>query len=399
MSQTPEGINQEVAEEARKKRVLIVDDDLAVCRLLLHVLGKEYEVESANDGIEALEKVQTFKPEVVLLDILLPCIDGYETCRRLRVLPDAPQDVHIIFASVKSSKEEQMHAYQCGGDDYVVKPFDIPELLSRIKLHFRLRDALATVEEVQTEIEEQKSEAKRRVEIQQRQLIETQSIAMYTLAKIAECRDTDTGDHLFRMRDYAQVIAKQLQNDSEYSYLVDQQFLEDLYRSSPLHDIGKVAVPDAILLKPGRLTPEEFKRIQEHSVVGGQILDEAVWQSNGGQFLAMAASIARFHHECFDGNGYPSGLKGIHIPLSARIVAVADVYDALTSERPYKSAYPPSKAYKMIIEKSGTQFDPVIVKAFQDAFDDILRTQQKYQETLSDEEVRGEMLVAATGEM
>lgn len=398
MSYTSDGFNQDVTEELPKKRVLIVDDDLAICRLLVHVLGKEYDVEEAHDGLEALQMVQNFKPEVVLLDILLPCIDGYETCRRLRVLPDA-QNVHIVFASVKSSKEEQMHAYQCGGDDYVVKPFDIPELISRIRLHFRLRDALATVEEVQSEIEQQKSEAKLRVEIQQRELIETQSVAMYTLAKIAECRDTDTGNHLFRMRDYTQIIAKQLQKESDYSYLIDQQFLEDLYRSSPLHDIGKVAVPDAILLKPGRLTPDEFKRIQEHSVVGGQILDEAVWQSNGGQFLAMAAAIARFHHECFDGSGYPSGLKGIHIPLSARIVAVADVYDALTSERPYKSAFPSSKAYSMIVEKSGTQFDPVIVKAFQDCFDEILHTQEKYQGTMSVDNVSEEVLAAFSGEI
>ena len=396
MSHASDEFNQGSGTDLEKKRILVVDDDAAICRLLMHVLGKEYEVAEAHDGVEALEQAEIFKPEVVLLDILLPCIDGYETCRRLRAIPDT-QDVHIVFASVKSSKEEQMHAYQCGGDDYVVKPFDIPELLSRIKLHFRLRDALATVEEVQTEIEQQKSEAKRRVEVQQRELIETQSVAMYTLAKIAECRDTDTGNHLFRMRDYTQIIAKQLQKDSEYAPQIDQQFLDDLYRSSPLHDIGKVAIPDAILLKPGRLTPEEFTRIKEHSVVGGQILDEAVWQSNGGQFLAMAAAIARFHHECFDGSGYPSGLKGIHIPLSARIVSVADVYDALTSERPYKSAFPAQQAYDMIVEKSGQQFDPVIVKAFQECFEEILKTQEKYEGTPPVENIKEEVLVAIAG--
>ena len=396
MSHASDGFNQSTETDLEKKKILVVDDDAAICRLLLHVLSKEYEVAEAHDGVEALEKAETFQPEVVLLDILLPCIDGYETCRRLRAIPDT-QDMHIIFASVKSSKEEQMHAYQCGGDDYVVKPFDIPELLSRIKLHFRLRDALATVEEVQAEIEQQKSEAKRRVEVQQRELIETQSVAMYTLAKIAECRDTDTGNHLFRMRDYTQIIAKQLQKDSEYAPQIDQQFLDDLYRSSPLHDIGKVAVPDAILLKPGRLTPEEFTRIKEHTVVGGQILDEAVWQSNGGQFLAMAAAIARFHHEYFDGTGYPSGLKGIHIPLSARIVAVADVYDALTSERPYKSAFPSQQAYDMIVEKTGQQFDPVVVKAFQECFEEILETQKKYEGTSSVANVKEEVLVAIAG--
>lgn len=398
MNQSSDRFNENVEINFDKKRVLIVDDDLAICRLLLKVLGHEYEVDAAHDGIEALEKVESFKPEVILLDILLPCIDGYETCRRLRVLPDS-QDVHIIFASVKSSKEEQMHAYQCGGDDYVVKPFDIPELLSRIKLHFRLRDALATVEDVQSEIEQHKSEAKRRVEIQQRELIETQSVAMYTLAKIAECRDTDTGDHLFRMRDYTQLIAKQLQKDSEYACQINQQFLDDLYRSSPLHDIGKVAVPDAILLKPGALTPEEFKRIKEHSVVGGQILDEAVWQSNGGQFLAMAAAIARFHHEWFNGSGYPSGLKGHHIPLSARIVAVADVYDALTSERPYKSAFPPEKAYDMIVEKSGEQFDPAIIKAFHESFDEILKTQEQYENAPLFEDDEEKSLTGAVSEL
>jgi putative two-component system response regulator len=183
------------------------------------------------------------------------------------------------------------------------------------------------------------------------------------------------------MRNYSQVLAEELQQHSPYARQIDQQFLADLYRSSPLHDIGKVGIRDDILLKPGRLTSEEFAIMQQHSVIGANILDQAVLGSQDGGFLAVAALIARFHHEHFDGSGYPAGLVGNEIPLPARIVAVADVYDALTSVRPYKPAYTPEHARRIIVSESARHFDPVIVDAFQSRFDEFLRTQEEQAES------------------
>jgi response regulator RpfG family c-di-GMP phosphodiesterase len=195
-------------------------------------------------------------------------------------------------------------------------------------------------------------------------------MAVFALAHVVDSRDPETGEHLMRMRHYAQIIADELSDNGPYAAMIDQRFLEDLYRSSPLHDIGKVAVPDAVLQKSGRLTHEEFEEMKRHVVVGGQTLESARDQVGAGTFMDMAADIARYHHEWYDGNGYLEGLQGQDIPLSARIVALADVYDALTSERVYKAAFSEDSAREIIANASGSQFDPVVVSAFLDRFDD-----------------------------
>ena len=188
------------------------------------------------------------------------------------------------------------------------------------------------------------------------------------MAKVAESRDQETGGHVLRMREYSQILAEQLHSHGPYADQIDRQFLDDLYRSSPLHDIGKVGIRDEILLKPGKLTPQEFVLMRQHTTIGANILDQAVMGARGGGFLTMAALIARFHHERFDGTGYPAGLRGRTIPLPARIVALADVYDALTSARPYKRAFSPQQSRAMIAAESGRHFDPVIVEAFENSF-------------------------------
>jgi putative two-component system response regulator len=229
------------------------------------------------------------------------------------------------------------------------------------------------VKVIRGEIESRNSHLRQLVEQHQQDVVAIQDTAVFTLAKIAESRDQETGGHLARMRAYSQILCDDLGTSGPYSRLIDKQFRDDLYRSSPLHDIGKVGIRDEILLKPGPLTPEEFGLMQQHTIIGANILDEAVSHTRGGGFLAMGALIARFHHEQFDGSGYPAGLVGEEIPLPARIVAVADVFDALTSERPYKSAFTPEKAREIIVQGSGTHFDPVIVDVFCRRFDDILR--------------------------
>jgi len=203
-----------------------------------------------------------------------------------------------------------------------------------------------------------------------------QDVAAAALAKMAEFRDTDTGEHLTRMRSYTQILAEELSQNSDYADQIDEQFLEDIYRASPLHDIGKVGIRDAILLKPGPLSDEEFETMKQHTTIGANILEHVAIGMPGAGFLRMAAVIARFHHEWFDGRGYPAGLIGTEIPLPARIVALADAYDAITSARPYKKAIPSAIARAIVERESGTHFDPVVVEAFQRRFDTITRAQQ-----------------------
>jgi putative two-component system response regulator len=217
---------------------------------------------------------------------------------------------------------------------------------------------------------------RRAAESLQQEIQDAQEVAMLALAEMARCRDSDTQEHLLRTRSYAQILAARLARSSPYSGQIDRQFLHNVYRASPLHDIGKLVVNDAILLKPGPLTPEQYEEMKQHTIVGGEILEEAARRHRGGRALAMAAVVARCHHERFDGSGYPAGLKGQAIPLPARIVSLADVYDALTSSRCYKPAYSAVYSRSIIERGSGTQFDPEIVAAFRaslDEFDHVLQ--------------------------
>ncbi len=221
-------------------------------------------------------------------------------------------------------------------------------------------------------------EAKESLEKKTQQLIATQEVAFYTLAKMAELRDSETGQHLERIRAYSHILALELQKDPSFKSVIDDRFLNDLYRSSPLHDIGKVAIPDAILRKAGKLTEEEYELMKRHTIVGAAILEDAISHKEGGDFFEMAAVIAKCHHERFDGTGYPLGLSSRSIPLVARIVAVADVFDALTSERHYKDSYSPEKAREIIVADAGRHFDPVVVEAFERRYEDFLHIQLRY---------------------
>ena len=362
------------------KRILIVDDDPSFRRVLVRTLQNDYALEEAENGGEALRQIAAFHPGLVLLDIAMPGIDGHETCRRVKAT--WPR-MRVMMVSASSSSPEQLLAFESGADDYVVKPFDPQDFLARIRLHFQLQEAMAGAAAIRGEIESRnlllRQEAKRHT----RDMIALQDIAVFTLAKVAESRDQQTGGHLTRMRAYSQILAKELARGEPYGVQIDARFLEDLYRSSPLHDIGKVGIPDSILLKPGALTADEFAVMQQHAVIGANILDEAVARCPGGGFLEMAALIARYHHERFDGNGYPLGLSGRHIPLAARIVAVADVYDALTSVRPYKRAIPVEKAKMIVRNDSGHHFDPVVVDAFLRRFEDLVLIRQESNQDLA----------------
>ena len=365
--------------EKASRKILIVDDDRAFRALLEVLLRQDYELAEAKNGAQALRVAETFCPDLVLLDVSMPGIDGFETCRRLKANPHGSQ-LHVIIVTAKSSREDQLQAYEAGADDYVVKPLDRHELQSRVQLHFRLRDSINQANTIRGELASRHADLRRMADERTQEIVATQDVAVFTLAKITECRDNETGQHLVRMRAFAQIIAEQLRRDSPYAESIDNRFLDDLFRSSPLHDIGKVGICDSILLKPGRLTDEEFEIMKRHTIIGANILDEAIMHSQCAGFLGLGSVIARFHHERWDGKGYPAGLVGEEIPLPARIVSVADVYDALTTERPYKAAFPARRSRKIIEAGSGTQFDPIVVEAFRQRYDDIFDIQERYRD-------------------
>jgi putative two-component system response regulator len=350
-----------------KDRILVVDDDPSIRAILAGLLRKSYTIDTAATGEIALELAAREAPAVVLLDIMLPGIDGYETCRRLKSsLFDGK--VQVIMISAASSQEEQFRAFEAGADAYMVKPVDANVLRSEVQLHLRLREAIGRLASIEAEIQSRRAELQRLVEDRERQIGATQDVAVFAIARVAESRDEETGEHVIRVRSYSRVLAEELAKSDRYRRQIDEQFLRDLYRSSPLHDIGKVAISDTILLKAGRLTAKEFELVKIHTIHGADILDAVVSHSQSGDFLAMAAAIAKHHHEWFNGTGYPERLEGEEIPLAARIVAVADVFDALTSRRPYKLAFPPADARRIIHAESGSHFDPAVVKAFEACF-------------------------------
>jgi putative two-component system response regulator len=350
-------------------RILIVDDNPTNVDILRRLLRKEYDVAIARGGEECLLVVPTFKPQLVLLDIMMPGLDGYQVCRQIKSSA-LGEFVQVILVSGKGSTAERVQGYEAQADDYIVKPFDHAELLSKVRVQFRLWDAQRQLTVAKNQLEIYAGELEDLVSVRTKQWTATQDMAVFALASLADSRDPETGEHLQRMRRYAQTVAEELADNGPYVSIVNRRFLEDLYRSSPLHDIGKVALPDSILQKPGRLTPEEFEEMKQHVIVGGQTLEMARDQVGPGTFMDMTAEIARYHHERFDGEGYCAGLRGEEIPLAARIVALADVYDALTSRRVYKPPFSPEDAREIIVRDSGAQFDPNIVDAFLARFED-----------------------------
>ena len=315
-------------------RVLVVDDDEISLELLRHVLTEAgHQVETARNGRDALDRVRSGEYRLVVSDWEMPEMTGIELCRQIRERHVGGY-VYFILVTSRRDTPDVVAGLEAGADDFIAKPFVAAELCVRIRAGERV---LA---------------------------LESRDVTMFALAQLADSRDPDTGTHLERMREYCRVLARQLSGNPKYRDVIDGTYVEALYATSPLHDIGKVGIPDCVLLKPGRLSDREFQIMKSHTLIGAQTLDAAVRKQPEAGFLRMARDIALTHHERWDGTGYPQGLKGEQIPLCGRIVALADVYDALTSARAYKSAFTHEVARSIILEGSGKHFDPDIVDAF-----------------------------------
>jgi len=331
--------------------VLVVDDEAIARNFAAHVLEKAgYVVHKACNGREALEFLMTERCQLVVSDWEMPEVDGIELCRAIRN-GNARGYTYFIMLTSHSQPFETIEGLEAGADDYVSKPFNPAELIMRVNTGRRIIG------------------------------LETRDMAIFTMAKLAESRDPDTGEHLERVRNYSRCLANRLLADGKFFRELDRRFVELIYETSPLHDIGKVAIPDKILLKPGKLTSQEFDIMKTHTIEGARTLQAALDEYPNASFLKMAHDIAISHHEKFDGTGYPFGLAGDDIPLCGRIVAVADVYDALTSKRVYKDEFTHDSSSAIIAEGAGAHFDETIVDAFFQSEDEFQEIRLRYNDT------------------
>jgi len=344
-------------DDGKQPKILIVDDTPANLDILSEMLKKRgYRVRPAPGGRIALQGAKIDPPDLILLDINMPDMNGYEVCLNLKKT-DVLKDIPVIFISALNETFDKIKAFSIGGVDYITKPFQFEEVLARVSAHLRLYLA-------QKKLEYYNKNLKEIVQEKIREIHRSEQATIFALAKLAESRDNDTGSHLERVQLLCKMIAEQIFLKNLYRNEVDPEFIENIYRASPLHDIGKVGIVDRVLLKPGKLTPEEFEYMKSHVEIGADTL-EAVQKNNPeNAFIAMGIEITRYHHERWDGAGYNRGLKGIGIPLCARIMAVVDVYDAIRSQRCYKPARDHDETCREILRGRDSQFDPEIVDLF-----------------------------------
>lgn len=354
--------------EADPETIMIVDDTPANLKLLTEMLqGQGCRVLALPDGAKALAAAARRPPDLILLDITMPEMSGFEVCERLKADP-ALRDIPVIFISALTETADKVKAFSAGGVDYVTKPFQFEEVHARVRTHLRLRT-------LQLELDRRNRDLEQLVKEKVAEISDSQLATIVALANLAESRDETTGAHIERTQALCSLLATALRADPRYAGGVTDAFVESIYHAAPLHDVGKVGISDAILLKPGKLTGAEFETMKTHSTIGADTLQSARRKYPRNVLLNMGIAIARSHHERWDGTGYPDGLAGEDIPLSARVMAVADVYDALRAKRPYKEPFTHAEAVKVIVDGSGTHFDPALVEAFKAVaarFDEVL---------------------------
>jgi putative two-component system response regulator len=346
------------SSQSDRHTILIVDDTPDNLVLMSNLLKETYHVKVANNGERALKMASTEPiPDLILLDIMMPGIDGYEVCRRLKAEP-ATADIPVLFLTAMSQEEDEQMGFDVGGADYITKPISQPIVEARVRTHLQNKSARDFLRDKNAYLED---EVRKRV----RELASIQDVTIMAMASLAETRDNETGGHIRRTQHYVRRLAQALRAHPRFAGFFTDDVIDLIFKSAPLHDIGKVGIPDAILLKPGRLTPEEFEIMKTHTTLGRDAILVAEKQLNApNSFLRFAREIAYSHQEKWDGSGYPEGLAGDAIPVAARLMALADVYDALISKRVYKPAFPHDKAVALIAEGRGSHFDPDMVDAF-----------------------------------
>jgi putative two-component system response regulator len=346
-------VEASLTEQTVLPTILVVDDTPENIDVLASVLSTRYRVKAALNGERALAIATAYpQPEMILLDVMMPGLDGHEVCRRLKADPKCSH-IPVIFVTAMGDEQDEAKGLGLGAVDYVVKPISPPIVMARIATHLALH--------------RQNLELERKVRDRTEELLETRLEIIRRLGRASEFRDNETGMHIIRMSHYSYLIAQSLG--------VNDSWAELLFNAAPMHDVGKIGVPDHILLKPAKLDPEEWRQMIRHPQIGAEIIGD-----HSSELLKLSKEIALYHHEKWDGSGYPHGLKGREIPLSARIVAVADVFDALTSDRPYKRAWSIEEAVRLLKEQAGSHFDPDLITIFVQILPQVLEIKKMYGE-------------------
>lgn len=359
----------------KKFTILVVDDTPDNLALMSELLCDQYQLKIANSGARGLTLSTTgTPPDLILLDIMMPDMDGYEVCRRLKSNPQT-RHIPVIFLTAKIGVEDEEKGLEIGAVDYLTKPISPPILLARLKTHLALKQQSDFLRDKAAFLS---AEVERRT----REIVAIQDVTIMAMASLAETRDSDTGNHILRTQHYVKALAEHLQSKGKYAGQVTDEWVHLVFKSAPLHDIGKVGIPDRILLKPGKLTEAEFEIMKTHTTLGRDAIEHAEKQlGTKVEFLSMAKEIALSHQEKWDGSGYPQGLKGEDIPLSARLMAMADVFDALISKRVYKEAMPVDQALEIMINGKGKHFDPELIDALLEIQDQLIEIASRYRDT------------------
>jgi putative two-component system response regulator len=338
--------------------VLVVDDTPDNLMLIADLLKDRYRVKAANNGEKALRLLNDDPlPDLILLDIMMPGLSGYEVAERLKA-DRRTRTIPIIFLTAMAGAEDEIRGLSLGAVDYVTKPISPPVLMARVETQLKVKEAADFLRDQNEFLEK---EVQRRT----REVTAIQDVTIHAMASLAETRDNETGNHIRRTQHYIKLLAELLREHPRFRHFLDEATIKLLFKSAPLHDIGKIGIPDRILLKPGRFTPEEFEIMKTHTTLGRDAIQHAEDQLGiNVDFLHLAKEIAYGHQEKWDGSGYPQGLATDDIPISARLMAIADVYDALISRRVYKPGMPHAQAVEIIREGRGSHFDPDICDAF-----------------------------------
>jgi len=347
--------------EKEKKLIILVDDNPANLRIGKNVLAEKYAVATAPSAEKMFSLLENNNPAMILLDVDMPEMNGYEAIKILKSKPQT-KDIPVIFLTARTDSDDELEGLSLGAIDYIVKPFQPPLLLKRIEVHL-------LVEAQRKELQYFNENLQIMVEEKTESILELQNAMLKTIAELVECRDDITGGHIERTQRGIKILLEELEKSGIYQDETEGWDMNLLLQSCQLHDVGKISIDDRILKKPGRLSNEEFEEMKKHASFGEQIIEKIEALAKESDFLNYAKIFAASHHEKWDGTGYPRGLKEHEIPLLGRIMAIADVYDALVSERPYKKAFSHDEAVRIIVEGSGTQFDSTLIQVFVNAAD------------------------------
>ena len=347
-----------------RPRIIIVDDNISNLTQGRNILKSFYEVFPAPSVDKMFEILENILPDLILLDIRMPERSGYDAIKELKE-EERFRDIPVIFLTAKADDESELMGFDMGAVDYVRKPFNPPLLLKRIEKELLFVKQTKELKKTQKELQRIVDSLEEAVLEKVKAISELQNSIISDVAELVEFRDENTGGHLLRTKVFLKILVEEMIEQGIYSHITDEWDVDLLVLSSALHDVGKIVISDAILLKPDKLTPEEYELMKSHVSASVDVIERMMDNSPGSDFLKYAFAIAGTHHEKWDGTGYPIGLRGENIPLEGRLMAIVDVYDALTSKRPYKEPLSHEESYRIIVEGSGEHFDPKLVKVFQ----------------------------------